>query len=322
LCLKCDFFDMDQGKVIDFLKGLGEFLLLLMYGVYCYAVLIFRTFVPAPKKSLDGEIMLITGSSTGIGREVVLKLAKYHPKTTLVLWDWNEKENGKTASDARKLGAQVFAFKVYVTNRGQVEETAKKVKEQVGDVTILFNNAGIARPGDFLTCNPDNLEKTVQVNLISHFWTLRAFLPSMIDKNHGHIVTTASMGAFTGVKNELGYFAAKFGIRGYTESLRDELRSHPKNPNNIYITTIFPSFVKTPMTRGVVLRVKGVDEKHAWLTTSEVATRILNGIQRNEEKVIIPKFMELTIIVKNLVPEVFYRKINSIYFNGDYNPED
>jgi all-trans-retinol dehydrogenase (NAD+) len=121
---------------------------------------------------------------------------------------------------------------------------------------MLWNNAGIARVKDLLGSKPEDLEQTIQINLISHFWTLRAFLPSMIEKNHGHIITTASLGAYFGAKYGMAYFAAKFGIRGWVESLQDELRVHPKNPDKIKFTTIFPSFVRTPLTKGVILKIK------------------------------------------------------------------
>ncbi|OXA59257.1 estradiol 17-beta-dehydrogenase 11 isoform X1 [Folsomia candida] len=308
-------------KVLTVLKVIGEVLLMLLYGLYCYANLLFRVFVPAPKKSLDGEIMLITGSSTGIGREAVLQLAKNHSRTTLVLWDWNDEENKKTASDAKKLGAKVFAYQLDVTDRLKVEETAKKVQQEVGDVTILWNNAGIARVKDLINSKPEDLEKTVQINLISHFWTLRAFLPSMIQNNHGHIVTTASLGSFFGAKYGAAYFAAKFGIRGYLESVQDELRVHPLNPNKIKFTTIFPSFIKTPLTKGVTLSVKGANEKDVWLNAENVATIIIDGIQRNLEKVIIPKGFELVILFKSLTPFAFFRAVNNKLFDGDYKED-
>ncbi len=113
---------------------------------------------------------------------------------------------------------------------------------------MLFNNAGIAAGTDFLKCPEEDLEKTVQVNLISHFWTLRAFLPAMIDNNNGHIITTASLGSYFGHKSCVPYFAAKFGIRGYIESIQDELNSMPEKPDRIFWTTVFPAYVDTPMT--------------------------------------------------------------------------
>ena len=70
----------------------------------------------------------ITGSSTGIGKEVVLYLARYNPKTKLVLWDFNAELNSQTAKEAKSFGATVFTYEVDVTDRNLVEETARKVK--------------------------------------------------------------------------------------------------------------------------------------------------------------------------------------------------
>jgi len=118
-------------------------------------------------------------------------------------------------------------------------------------VTILFNNAGIAKIGDFFKVPAEDLEKVLQVNLVSHMWTLRAFLPKMMENNYGHIVTTSSMGGYVGARHCVPYFAAKYGIRGMLESLQDELYAHPLQPTNIKFTTVFPLFVATPMTTKV-----------------------------------------------------------------------
>jgi short-subunit dehydrogenase len=79
-------------------------------------------------------------------------------------------------------------------------------------------------------------------------------MPKMMENNHGHIVTTASLGAFIGVRHCVPYFAAKYGIRGEIESLQDELIAHPSQPTSIKFTTIFPAFVQTPLTTKVKLQ--------------------------------------------------------------------
>jgi short-subunit dehydrogenase len=161
------------------------------------------------------------------------------------------------------------------------------------------------------------------VNLISHFWTLRSFMPKMMENNHGHIVTTASLGAFIGGRHCVPYFAAKYGIRGEIESLQDELIAHPSQPTSIKFTTVFPAFVQTPLTAKVKLqgRLRWVilmiwlmnclfqllfykfnsstgTGRDGFLKADYVAEQIVNGIRQNQEKVIIPKAAEFVVLLK------------------------
>lgn len=126
----------------------------------------------------------------------------------------------ETAASIRKLGGTASAYKVDVTNRQIVYEMANRVKSEIGEVSILVNNAGIVSGKKIF--DPENndayMEKTVQVNTISHFWTVKAFMPSMIAKNHGHLITIASSAGLVGVNGLADYCASKFGIVIYFNS--------------------------------------------------------------------------------------------------------
>ena len=120
----------------------------------------------------------------------------------------------ETAAFIRKQGGTAASYQVDVTNRQQVYDIAKKVTNEMGEVTILVNNAGIVSGKKIF--DPENndsyMEKTVQVNTIAHFWTVKAFLPAMIRNNHGHFVTIASSAGLVGVNGLADYCASKFGI--------------------------------------------------------------------------------------------------------------
>ncbi|EGI58184.1 Short chain dehydrogenase/reductase family 16C member 6 [Acromyrmex echinatior] len=108
----------------------------------------------------------------------------------------------------------VYAYKCNVADREEVLRVAKKVKEEVGDVTILINNAGIVFVKSFLNQSPDEIIRVIDVNVIAHYWTLKAFLPNMIKKNHGHIVAISSVaGLFIGCYGTV-YSPSKFAIKG------------------------------------------------------------------------------------------------------------
>ncbi len=113
----------------------------------------------------------------------------------------------------KQFKGDAFAYKIDVCNRHDVYALATKVQEEIGDVTILINNAGIVSGIKLFDpkCNDAFMEKTMQVNTIAHFWTTKAFVPKMIENNHGHFVTIASVAGMLGVNGLADYCASKFG---------------------------------------------------------------------------------------------------------------
>ncbi|XP_071593690.1 epidermal retinol dehydrogenase 2-like [Heliangelus exortis] len=199
------------------------------------------------KKNFAGEIVLITGSGNGIGRQIALKFAPL--EATLVLWDVDDKNNEETSKLAKKYGAKrVFTYHCDCSNREQVYEQADKVRKEVGDVTILINNAGILPGKKFLDTADADFEKTLNVNFFSQVWTLKAFLPAMIAANRGHLVNTASAAGLWGTYRAADYSASKAAIIEMMESLDSEL--HHTGKCGIKTTIICPYFINTKLARG------------------------------------------------------------------------
>lgn len=119
-------------------------------------------------KDINGEIALITGAGSGIGRLMAIKFAERG--AILVLWDINAEGNGETVRMIEAIGGKAYAYKVDVTDKNAVTKTAAKVLEEVGDVTILVNNAGIVAGKAFLDLDDKVVEKVFCVNAMSHFW--------------------------------------------------------------------------------------------------------------------------------------------------------
>ena len=187
------------------------------------------------KKSLHHELVVITGAGSGIGRLLALKLSSVH-HCHVALWDLNESaldsvlnEISAQLSSSGSTTTQVRRYVCDVTDRAQVYARAREVAVDFAQpVDILINNAGIVSGKSLLDCDDAMMEKTVQVNTIAHFWTLKAFLPSMMERNHGHVVTIASCAGLAGVSGLVDYCASKFGAVGTSESLRLELRTQGK----------------------------------------------------------------------------------------------
>ena len=160
-------------------------------------------FIPSQFKHLkdvSNEVVLITGGGSGIGALLAQKFSDLGSK--VILWDINENGMASVKSDIEAKGGVCHTYKVDVSNRKLVYEMAFKVKSDVGkNVTILINNAGIVSGQKIDKLSDDQILKTMNVNVMSMFWTIRAFLPGMKNLNHGHIVNVASLAGTCGVSS-------------------------------------------------------------------------------------------------------------------------
>ncbi|KFQ74743.1 Epidermal retinol dehydrogenase 2, partial [Phoenicopterus ruber ruber] len=203
--------------------------------------------VPRRKKNVSGEIVLITGAGSGIGRLLSLKFASLG--ATVVLWDINQEGLKETSRLAKENGAvRVHCYICDCSKRQDIYRVADQVKKEVGDVSILVNNAGIVT-GKRLIDSPDSLvEKTMDVNVMAHFWTYKAFLPAMIASNHGHLVSIASAAGLFGVNRLSDYCASKFAAVGFAESVDFEMKGLGKT--GVKTTIVCPYYISTGMFDG------------------------------------------------------------------------
>ncbi|KAF5583051.1 pectate lyase 1 [Fusarium subglutinans] len=128
------------------------------------------------------EIVLITGGSGGIGSEMVNKFSRKNIK--VVSFDIHPPKS--------TFSPNAHFYKVDVTSPHSIHEAMEQVRRDIGDPTVLINNAGIALGKDILACTADQIKQMVQVNLLAHFWLVQELVPSMVKQNHGHVVTIAS----------------------------------------------------------------------------------------------------------------------------------
>jgi len=250
-------------------------------------------FVPASwrYKDVSKDIVLITGAGSGIGRLTAVGFAKLGSK--LVLWDVNREGNEETARLVRERGARAFTFSCDITDREAVYRAAEKVRQDVGTVTILVNNAGIVSGKSILDIPDHMVTKTFEVNTIAHFWMVKAFLPGMFKEDRGHIVTIASLAGKFGGNKMTDYSASKFAAVGFDESLRMELLSEGKT--NIHTTCICPYYINTGMFDGIKTRAP-------ILQPEDVANRIVEAVLTNEEVAIIPSRARIYIALRALLP--------------------
>jgi len=252
-------------------------------------------------KDVSGQIVLLTGGGSGIGRLMCLKLARLG--ATVVTWDINTKGNEETVRLIKAEGGRAHSYTVDMSNRDEIYKAAARLKEEVGPVSILINNAGIVS-GDTLLNTPDNkIVKTFEVNTLAHFWTTKAFLPDMIDNRLGHIVNVASLAGHNGTNKLVDYCASKFAAVGIDEAFRTEMyvQGHSEY---IKTTVICPYYIGTGMFSGVTCKVIPI------LEPEYVAEKCVRAIRLNHEAVFLPYFWAYILgFVKALIPPKATMKI-------------
>ncbi|XP_062936043.1 epidermal retinol dehydrogenase 2-like isoform X1 [Cynocephalus volans] len=282
-----------MSSILKSAKGLPIFL-----GKFLFSILkaLIFTIISKPRKNVAGEIVLITGAGSGLGRLLALRFACLG--SVLVLWDVNKDGNEETCRMAREAGAtRVHAYTCDCSDREEIYRVAHQVKNEVGDVSILINNAGIVTGKNFLDCPDELMEKSFDVNFKAHLWTYKAFLPAMIANNHGHLVCISSSAGLVGVNGLADYCASKFAAFGFAESVFTETVAQKQK--GIKTTIVCPFFIKTGMFEGCTT---GCPSLLPILEPEYVVRKIVDAILQEQLYLYIPKFLYFIMFLKSLLP--------------------
>jgi len=237
-------------------------------------------------KHLSGKVAVVTGAAMGMGKCISELLLKEGCKVALV--DINKDSLKKTESELSS-GGVCESYVCDISDPAEVSALAGKIKKSMGKVSVLVNNAGIVVAKGLLEMDEIQIKKILDVNLASMFWTTKAFLPGMISHNEGHVVNIASAGGILALPNLAAYCASKFGVIGFTDSLRQEMK---KNKHKIGFSYVCPNTVGTGMFEGSKM-VIGTRE----LNPRDVSKKIVKSIKKNQAALAIP-----SIPVKFLTP--------------------
>jgi len=189
------------------------------------------------------KVVLITGASSGIGEALAVELGRRGAAVGLLAR--REEVLREVAAKVETAGGRAFAVAVDVRDAGEVKAAASKVSEQFGRIDVLIANAGI---GEITLARDFDIEVVTQilsVNVLGAMNSVAAVLPEMVARGSGQIVGISSLAAYRGMPGSGAYCASKAALSTFFESLRTELR-----PRNVFVTTIHPGFIDTPMTRG------------------------------------------------------------------------
>eukprot|EP00731_Ephydatia_muelleri_P010580 Em0005g1166a len=275
---------------------LVEFLTSLAKIAWYITIGIFKLFAPIKKKDVKNEIVLVTGAGSGIGRLIALRFSELGAK--VILWDINKKAIDVLAEEIVQKGQQAFAFECDLSKREEIYRTAAVVKRDVGDVTVVVNNAGIVSGKKLDEVSDASVLLTMEVNTMAHFWVLKAFLPSMITNNHGYIITIASSAGLFGVAGLVDYCASKYGAVGIHEALAGEISV--RKCDGIHTTCVCPYFIDTGMFEGVKTRIPFL---LPILTPEYAVDKIMNAFHSNQYMLMMPRVLYLFYILQSILPK-------------------
>ena len=195
---------------------------------------------------LADRVVLVTGSSRGIGAEVAVKAASEGARVA-VHYHASQAGAARTVERVRNAGAEAEAFDADIADGRQAETLVGRVIDHFGRIDGLVNNAGRTQVGPFLEIDPDEWDGVIATDLSAAYHTCRAALPSMLEQGGGTIVNIASRLGQMGIAETAAYSAAKAGLIGLTRALAKEF-----GPRGIRINAVAPAVTITEMTTDLV----------------------------------------------------------------------
>ena len=195
---------------------------------------------------LADRVVLVTGSSRGIGAEVAAKAAA--EGATVAVHHRTSREGAeRTLARIREAGADGDCFSADIADGEQAERLVAAVIDRFGRIDGLVNNAGKTQVGPFLSIDPADWDEVLRTDLTAAYHTIRAVLPSMVERGSGSIVNIASRLGQMGVTETAAYSAAKAGLIGLTRALAREF-----GPTGVRINAVAPGVTLTEMTEDLV----------------------------------------------------------------------
>lgn len=237
-----------------------------------------------PTLRFDGKTVLVTGASSGIGRETALAFAGAGANVVLVAR--RAAALARVASQARAAGVEALAVATDITNPTAVVTCFRKAVQRFGSVDIVVNNAGVLLPAKVVDLDPADLQRMLDVNLFGALHVLQAAVKQMQKQDSGgHVVNVASLAGRRGFSPLGGYCASKFALVGLTEALRTDLMG-----SNVGVSLVLPGVIDTPMAEAAALdpTTEGCWPKSLTMPTAWVVWAVFAAVRLKLAEVAVP----------------------------------
>ncbi len=263
----------------------------------------------------EGKVCVVTGAGSGIGRAVALNLAR--KGAALALTDINAETLEETKAmlpPSNRLRADVLD----VGDAGAIAAYAPRVKESLGSADYVFNIAGLSRIGHFADTPIESFEKVMNVNFWGVVRMAKAFLPQLLETKGG-LINISSVFGIISVPGQTHYCASKFGVRGFSESLAQELEA-----KGVRVTTVHPGGIATniakaaqvdkiPEDSGSKAQMDDRFAKNAKTSPEHAAEVILRGVERGQRRVLIGADASVISWIQRLFPIGYPRLLATLF---------
>lgn len=271
-------------------------------------------------KSFSGKVAAITGAGSGIGQATAIALAR--KGCHLAISDISEASLEETVELLAGFPIRVSTHLVDVSDRDAVYRYAEDTVSEHGKVNLIMNNAGVGLGETVENMSYENFEWLMNINFWGVVYGTKAFLPHLKRSGEGHIINISSVFGIIGVPTQSAYNAAKFAVRGFTESLREELDIEPCG---VSATSVHPGGVKTNIARNSRMGDMGgmsfdskeeiaeMFEKIALTTPESAARTILSGVRKNQRRVLVGADAVMLDTAQRLMPTGYQRLLEALF---------
>jgi NAD(P)-dependent dehydrogenase (short-subunit alcohol dehydrogenase family) len=266
-------------------------------------------------REFGGRVAAITGAGSGIGRALANALARQGAHVALS--DIDDAGLAETVTQCEGFGVKITSEHLDVADRDAVYAWSDRVVAEHGKVNLIINNAGVALGATVESMSYEDFEWLMNINFWGVVYGTKAFLPHLKQSGEGHIVNLSSVFGLISVPSQSAYNAAKFAVRGFTDTLRMELEIEGAD---VSVTTIHPGGIKTNIARNArmhesVRDITGDPEKaakdfeRAFITSPEkAAAQILTAVRRDRRRALIGPDAKVIDVVSRL-PAAIYQSI-------------
>jgi len=265
--------------------------------------------------AIKGAAAAVTGAAGGIGRALALELAA--GGCDLALSDRDEAGLQSLAAELKASGRKVTTHRLDVGDAAAIKQFADDATAAHPGLNIVINNAGVALFGTFAEIDQAEMEWLFNINFWGVVHGTRAFLPQLSRQREAHVVNLSSIFGIVAPPGQSAYAAAKFAVRGFSESLRHEL-AVANSP--VKLSVVHPGGIATAIARNAragagmtdnARRVQAIErfERAAKTSPRDAALRIIAGIARNEPRILIGSDARLLDLLQRFMPGTYWKVI-------------